>query len=121
VINLGLIFYILFHELHRRLPKRQSCWERQAFGTGSARGRGSRLQPAAGSVKSLRFPGHRTAARRPKRPEYRRIYAMREMQQLEAETRPGTGKGAAYRVRQKGLIPGVVYGGGGTPENVCVP
>src|SRR5947208_2831024 len=81
----------------------------------------AREHPDRGSVKSLRFPGHRTVARRPKRPEYRRIYAMREMQQLEAETRPGTGKGAAYRVRQKGLIPGVVYGGGGTPENVCVP
>src|SRR3954470_15717434 len=88
---------------------------------GFRKGAALRLQAAAGSAKSLRFPGHRTAARRPKRPEYRRIYAMREMQQLEAETRPGTGKGAAYRVRQKGLIPGVVYGGGGTPENVCVP
>jgi large subunit ribosomal protein L25 len=45
---------------------------------------------------------------------------MREMQQLRAEARSGTGKGAAYRVRQKGLVPGIVYGGDGSPEPVAV-
>ncbi|HEY1637210.1 MAG TPA: 50S ribosomal protein L25/general stress protein Ctc [Rhizomicrobium sp.] len=46
---------------------------------------------------------------------------MRDMQQLRAEARLGTGKGAAFRVRQKGLIPGVVYGGDASPETVSVP
>ena len=43
---------------------------------------------------------------------------MREMQQLSAEPRSGTGKGAAFRVRQKGLVPGIVYGGECTPQTV---
>ncbi len=46
---------------------------------------------------------------------------MRQMQELRAEARTGTGKGPAYQVRQKGLVPGVVYGGQGEPENVAVP
>jgi large subunit ribosomal protein L25 len=46
---------------------------------------------------------------------------MRETQQLEAEARPGRGKGAAFRVRQKGFIPGIVYGGGAEPQPVSVP
>ncbi|MBI1328430.1 MAG: 50S ribosomal protein L25/general stress protein Ctc [Alphaproteobacteria bacterium] len=45
---------------------------------------------------------------------------MRQMQELRAEARTGTGKGPSYRVRQRGLVPGVVYGGDGTPENVAV-
>ncbi|HEY1638242.1 MAG TPA: 50S ribosomal protein L25/general stress protein Ctc [Rhizomicrobium sp.] len=45
---------------------------------------------------------------------------MRETQLLEAETRPGRGKGAAFRVRQTGFIPGIVYGGGAQPEPVSV-
>jgi large subunit ribosomal protein L25 len=45
---------------------------------------------------------------------------MRQMQQLTAEPRSGTGKGPAYRVRTKGHIPAVVYGGKDTPENVSV-
>jgi large subunit ribosomal protein L25 len=45
---------------------------------------------------------------------------MREMQQLRAEARSGTGKGAAYRVRQQGFVPGIVYGGDDTPANVSV-
>ncbi|MBV9571410.1 MAG: 50S ribosomal protein L25/general stress protein Ctc [Alphaproteobacteria bacterium] len=46
---------------------------------------------------------------------------MRETQQLDVEARSGTGKGAAFRARQKGMIPGVVYGGGGDPESIAVP
>ena len=36
---------------------------------------------------------------------------MREMQELAAEVRTGTGKGPAYQSRQKGLVPAIVYGG----------
>jgi large subunit ribosomal protein L25 len=46
---------------------------------------------------------------------------MRQIQDLAAEPRSGTGKGPAYQARQKGFIPAVVYGGDGTPENVQVP
>jgi large subunit ribosomal protein L25 len=45
---------------------------------------------------------------------------MREMQELSAEARHGTGKGPAYQIRQKGQIPGIVYGGEGAPEPVSV-
>ena len=45
---------------------------------------------------------------------------MREMQPLRAEARSETGKGAAFRVRQKGFVPGIVYGGDGQPETVSV-
>jgi large subunit ribosomal protein L25 len=45
---------------------------------------------------------------------------MRETQLLEAEARPGRGKGAAFHVRQTGFIPGIVYGGGAQPEPVSV-
>ena len=41
---------------------------------------------------------------------------MREIQQLSAEARSQTGKGPSYQTRQKGLIPGVLYGGGPTPK-----
>jgi large subunit ribosomal protein L25 len=45
---------------------------------------------------------------------------MAQIQELKVEAREGTGKGPAYQARQKGLIPGVIYGGTGTPENVNV-
>jgi large subunit ribosomal protein L25 len=45
---------------------------------------------------------------------------MRDTQQLDAEARLGRGKGAAFRVRQKGFIPGIVYGGGDEPQPVSV-
>jgi large subunit ribosomal protein L25 len=45
---------------------------------------------------------------------------MRQMQQLTAEPRSGTGKGPAYRLRTKGHVPAIVYGGKDTPENVSV-
>ncbi|HWU54618.1 MAG TPA: 50S ribosomal protein L25/general stress protein Ctc [Rhizomicrobium sp.] len=45
---------------------------------------------------------------------------MAQVQELKAETRDGTGKGPSFQARQKGLIPGVIYGGTGKPENVAV-
>ncbi|HKQ44544.1 MAG TPA: 50S ribosomal protein L25/general stress protein Ctc, partial [Rhizomicrobium sp.] len=45
---------------------------------------------------------------------------MAQVQELKAEVRGGTGKGPAFQARQKGLIPGVIYGGSATPENVAV-
>jgi large subunit ribosomal protein L25 len=45
---------------------------------------------------------------------------MRETQELRAETRQGTGKGAAYQARLKGFVPAVVYGGDVAPENISV-
>src|SRR5471032_2050991 len=43
---------------------------------------------------------------------------MAQVQELKAEVREGTGKGPAYQARLKGQIPGIVYGGKGTPEAV---
>ena len=45
---------------------------------------------------------------------------MSNIQELKAEARTGTGKGPAYQARQKGLVPGVIYGGNENPENVSV-
>ena len=45
---------------------------------------------------------------------------MAQVQELKVETRDGTGKGPAYQARLKGLIPAVIYGGAGKPENVAV-
>ena len=40
---------------------------------------------------------------------------MRPMQELRAEPREKKGKGPAFQLRQKGLIPGILYGGKGEP------
>jgi large subunit ribosomal protein L25 len=45
---------------------------------------------------------------------------MREIQELGAEPRQGKGKGQAFRTRQNGRIPGIVYGGNEAPESVTV-
>jgi large subunit ribosomal protein L25 len=45
---------------------------------------------------------------------------MREIQELGAEPRQGKGKGHAFRTRQKGQVPGIVYGGNGAPEPITV-
>src|SRR4051812_31729747 len=45
---------------------------------------------------------------------------MAQVQELKAETREGTGKGPACQARQKGLIPGVIYGGAAEPQTVNV-
>jgi large subunit ribosomal protein L25 len=45
---------------------------------------------------------------------------MRETQELRAEPRTGTGKGPAFQMRKKGLVPGVIYGGDAEPENVSL-
>lgn len=45
---------------------------------------------------------------------------MRETLELKVEPRSKLGKGAAYQTRKSGLIPGIIYGGGGVPEPVQV-
>ena len=45
---------------------------------------------------------------------------MAQLQELKVEARAGRGKGPAFQARQKGLIPGVIYGGKGETENVAV-
>lgn len=45
---------------------------------------------------------------------------MAQIQELKVEAREGRGKGPAYQARSKGLIPGVIYGGGTEPETVNV-
>jgi large subunit ribosomal protein L25 len=45
---------------------------------------------------------------------------MAQVQELKVEARGATGKGPAFQARSKGLIPAVVYGGTGEPENVAV-
>lgn len=46
---------------------------------------------------------------------------MRETLDLKAETRPNIGKGPAYRARQKGFTPAIIYGGkNAAPEPVMV-
>ncbi|WP_309667225.1 50S ribosomal protein L25/general stress protein Ctc [Tabrizicola sp.] len=39
----------------------------------------------------------------------------REIPDLEAQVRTGTGKGAARQARREGYVPGIVYGGGTEP------
>lgn len=39
----------------------------------------------------------------------------REIPDLEAQVRTGTGKGAARQARREGYVPGIVYGGGTDP------
>jgi len=45
---------------------------------------------------------------------------MAQLPVLEAEARPGTGKGAARQARRDGYVPGVVYGGGKDPVSINV-
>lgn len=45
---------------------------------------------------------------------------MRETLELRVEPRATVGKGASYRTRKAGLIPGIIYGGTGGPEPVQV-
>ncbi|HEX4159888.1 MAG TPA: 50S ribosomal protein L25/general stress protein Ctc [Rhizomicrobium sp.] len=45
---------------------------------------------------------------------------MREIQELGAEPRQGKGKGHAFRTRQNGRIPGIVYGGNEAPQPITV-
>ena len=44
-----------------------------------------------------------------------------EIPDLVAHARTGTGKGAARQSRRRGMVPGVVYGGGGDPMPIEVP
>lgn len=45
---------------------------------------------------------------------------MAELQTLRAEPRDASGKGGAFRTRQAGFIPGIVYGGPEAPRKVRV-
>ena len=45
---------------------------------------------------------------------------MAETPVLEAVARAGTGKGAARSARREGYVPGVIYGGGDSPETINV-
>lgn len=45
---------------------------------------------------------------------------MSQVQELKVEARTGKGKGPAYQARQKGLVPGVIYGGDAEPETINV-
>jgi large subunit ribosomal protein L25 len=45
---------------------------------------------------------------------------MAQIQELKVEARQGRGKGPAYQARRKGLVPGVIYGGGAEPEAVNI-
>ena len=44
----------------------------------------------------------------------------REIPDLHAETRPGTGKGAARQARREGYVPGIVYGGRQGPDPIRI-
>ncbi|WP_424939074.1 50S ribosomal protein L25/general stress protein Ctc [Aliiroseovarius sp. S253] len=45
----------------------------------------------------------------------------REIPNLEATVRTGTGKGAARQARREGQVPGIVYGGGADPLAINIP
>jgi large subunit ribosomal protein L25 len=42
----------------------------------------------------------------------------REIVDLKAEVRTGTGKGAARQARREGNVPGIIYGDGSTPQPI---
>ena len=46
--------------------------------------------------------------------------AMSDVKELKAVARDRVGKGAARAVRRQGQIPGVIYGGGATPEPIAL-
>lgn len=45
----------------------------------------------------------------------------KEIPNLEATVRTGTGKGAARQARREGQVPGIVYGGGADPLAINIP
>ncbi|HZA93755.1 MAG TPA: hypothetical protein VE420_14115, partial [Gemmatimonadales bacterium] len=45
---------------------------------------------------------------------------MAQQVNLQAATRPQTGKGAARTLRRQGKVPGVIYGHNRTPEAVAI-
>ena len=45
----------------------------------------------------------------------------KEVPDLVAEARTGTGKGAARQARRDGMVPGIVYGGGADPLPINIP
>jgi large subunit ribosomal protein L25 len=46
---------------------------------------------------------------------------MSEVYEVPAQPRSDTGKGASRRLRRRGLVPGIVYGGNSEPEMISVP
>lgn len=40
--------------------------------------------------------------------------------EVSAVTRSETGKGAVRRLRSRGLVPGIIYGAGRDPQNICM-
>lgn len=44
-----------------------------------------------------------------------------KIEDLEVQTRAGTGKGAARTARRNGMVPGIVYGGGADPQPIQIP
>ena len=44
----------------------------------------------------------------------------REITDLLAEVRTGTGKGAARQARREGYVPGIIYGDGAEPQPIKV-
>ena len=44
----------------------------------------------------------------------------REIPDLHAEVRTGTGKGAARQARRDGNVPGIVYGDGAQPQPINI-
>ena len=42
----------------------------------------------------------------------------REIIDLKAEVRTGTGKGAARQARREGNVPGIIYGDGADPQPI---
>lgn len=45
---------------------------------------------------------------------------MTKIQELAVEARANRGKGPAYQIRQKGLIPAIIYGGTSEPETIAL-
>ena len=45
----------------------------------------------------------------------------REIMDLHAEVRAGTGKGAARQARRDGYVPGIVYGDNVAPQAIQIP
>ena len=48
------------------------------------------------------------------------MFDMAATKQLAAVARNGIGKGAARSVRREGRVPGVIYGGGESPEPISI-
>src|SRR5258708_40285887 len=66
---------------------------------------------------AARLPSPPPSAKSPAFQPHTRERAMRETLELKVEPRSKLGKGASYQTRKSGLIPGIIYGGGGGPAS----